>query len=222
MKTEALFLQEIETIFNQRHFIDSNNDKDVGDYFESCLGKKIDNKKQPDISYLDVEIKTSSKKHLATTFTRSPDKYGYTDDNGVLRLMTTVTVNTNNLGFRLVVDNRKIHLMHDDIKVQCWNRSDIYKDFCGKMPHLAFVTYRKKDNEVLFDSFVFYKNSKSKKLVELIKNNMVSVDIRLREGYSHEKISMKDRGTAFRLKNIEHYDFLFEEKTIIVQKVPND
>jgi hypothetical protein len=210
------------------HKFKVKNDKDAGDYFEKLLGKKVDNVSMPDLEQIETEIKTSGGKKKTTAFTKSfeggltvrnlVEEFGYTNDDmlnkkgqPVKRLMTSVTKSPNNRGFYLKVDGNKLYLMNGGNKLSYWYLDTLVKSIAGKMPNLAYVKYSKTSDTITFNDMTIYKNIKPHKIIKLLEDNEMVVEIRARHGYVDKKESyIRDRGTAFRLTNNDVYDKLFD------------
>jgi hypothetical protein len=222
---------KFNVISNIPHNFECKNDKDAGDYFEQLLGKSVDNLNLPDLELIDTEIKTSSGKKKTTAFTKSFDggltirelveKYGYVNDDNKLnnkgypvkRLMISVTKYSNNRGFYLEIHDDKLYVMNKDEKLSYWYLSTLIKSIAGKMPNLAYVKYSKTKDTIIFNDMILYKNISSNKIIKLLEDNEMIVDIRARHGYQHKRESyIRDRGTAFRLTSSDVYEKIFEEK----------
>ena len=223
-------LKAFKSISKQPHLFKAKNDKDVGDFFEKLLGKTVDNKEFPDLEEIETEIKTSGGKKKTTGFTKSPeggmairelvDKFGYASDLGEInkngdtmkRLMISLNYKPNNRGFYLKVDDNKLYIMKDGEKLSWWNISTLVESIVGKMPNLAFINYTKTTETVSFNNLILYQDINPENIIELIQNSEMIVDIRARHGRTGESY-VRDRGTAFRLKNHNVYSKLFERQT---------
>lgn len=212
------------------HNFKVKNDKDAGDYFEKLLGKEVDNASLPDLEQIETEIKTSSGKKKTTAFTKCFDggltvrnlveEFGYTNDDRlnkkgkpVKRLMTSVTNSPNNRDFYLKADGDKLYLMNCEDKLSYWYLDTLVKNIAGKMPNLAYVKYTKTSDTITFNDMTIYQNIKPHKIIKLLEDNEMIVEIRARHGYLDKKESyIRDRGTAFRLTSNDVYDKLFENK----------
>lgn len=221
---------KFNVISNRPHNFECKNDKDAGDYFEQLLGKSVDNLNLPDLELIDTEIKTSSGKKKTTSFTKSfdggltirnlVDDFGYTNDDRlnkkgqpVKRLMISITKNPNNRDFYLEFHDDKLYVMNKDEKLSYWYLSTLIKSIAGKMPNLAYVKYSKTKDTIIFKDMILYKNISPNKIIKLLEDNEMIVDIRARHGYQNKKESyIRDRGTAFRLTSGEVYEKIFEER----------
>lgn len=220
-------------IAGMKHDFQVENDKDVGDFFESLLNKGVDNLQLPDLSEIETEIKTSSGKKKTTAFTKSPDdgysvrqlvdRFGYEDKDGKLnknnqiakRLMVSVTGKPNNRGFYLDIQNDRLYLINKEEKLCSWRLDILMESFAGKMPNLAYVNYTKDKNGITFNTLTLYKNVQKIALIDMIKNGEVVVELRARHGFKDKNESyIRDRGTAFRLTNSNSYSKLFEDCVI--------
>jgi hypothetical protein len=227
---DDLFLK-FNAISNRSHNFECKNDKDAGDYFEQLLGKSVDNLSLPDLELIDTEIKTSNGKNRTTAFTKSFDggltirelveKYGYVNGDSSLnkegypvkRLMITITKNPNNRDFYLEFHGDKLYVMNKDEKLSYWYLSTLIKSIVGKMPNLAYVKYSKTRDTIIFNDMILYKNISPNKIIKLLEDNEMTVDIRARHGYQNKKESyIRDRGTAFRLTSGDVYEKIFEER----------
>ena len=148
------FKESFSRIKNKRYNFKVNNDKDVGDFFESLLGKDVDNESNPDLSEIDTELKTSNGKNKTTSFTKSPCggmsirelvyRCGYYNGENILRLMSSITTRPNNLGLYLKVKKDRLFLMKNNKGLSYWNMDVLTKSIVGKMPNLAYINYEKK------------------------------------------------------------------------------
>jgi hypothetical protein len=215
------------------HKFKIKNDKDAGDYFEKLLGKEVDNESLPDLEQIETEIKTSGGKKKTTAFTKSfeggltirnlVDEFGYVNDDNLnknkqpaKRLMSSVTSSPNNRGFYLKVNGDKLYLMNGKDELSYWQLETLVKSIAGKMPNLAYVKYTKTPDTITFNDMTIYQNIKPHKIIKLLEDNKMVVEIRARHGYLDKKESyIRDRGTAFRLTSNNVYDDIFEKKITI-------
>ena len=206
------------------------NDTGIGKTFEDYLGVDENNLKDPDFAGYEIKSHRKSSASFVTLFTKSPtipikanpmlrEKFGTPE--GKLKIKTVRTSvfshkwNTykKEFSFKIVVNDKQktIDLISKKINgrkiiVECsWTFSDVKSAFL-KLNSLFFVTAEREKKRVHkyfhFTNATIFNKPTFQKLIDLIKEGKVMIDIRLgvyssgkNEGKAH------DHGTGFRIKS---------------------
>ena len=180
---------------------------------ESLLDVKENNLKLPDFG--DIELKSQRKNvsNRVTMFTfnravwkiRQKDlieKYGYIDTNKRKALYCTSNTKPNNQGLYLEVEEDNLILNHvDGTLIAEWKINNLIKAFKEKMPALIVVFADTRINseekeEFYFNEAYFLKNPDIDNFIDLLKKNIIIVDIRM---HIKKNNAVRNHGTAFRI-----------------------
>jgi hypothetical protein len=215
------------------------NDTGIGKTFEDYLGVDENNLKDPDFAGYEIKSHRKSSNSYVTLFTKSPtipkkansllrEKFGTPEGKlKVKTIRTSVFSNKWNtygkgVSFKLVVNEKSktIDLISKKINekkstVECsWTYKEVKSAF-SKLNSLFFVTAEREKKRVHeyfhFTNATIFNNPTFQKLIELIKNGKIMVDIRLGI-YSSGKNKGKahDHGTGFRIKS-NHLNLLYKD-----------
>jgi len=215
------------------------NDTGIGKTFEDYLGVDENNFKDPDFAGYEIKSHRKSSASFVTLFTKSPtlpaktntllrEKYGTPE--GKLKVKTFRTSVFSNkwntykkeFSFKIFVNDKQqtIDLISKKINgkktsIECsWTFTEIKSTF-SKLKSLFFVTAEREKKYVheyfYFTNATIFNKPTFQKLIDLIKEGKVMVDIRLgvyssgkNEGKAH------DHGTGFRIKSND-LSFLYKD-----------
>lgn len=205
----------------------------VGYTFEEELGLKESNIPIPDLGGR-TEIKASRLKSgsLITLFTFNRgawnvkqdeviETFGYKDENNRRALYSMVGVRQpNQQGLYLTLGDSKkfLVLMHSAGKeLARWKISHLIAKFLGKMPRLllGLAESRETDSgreEFHYTSAYLCANPSDDRFVEAIVDGTIFVDIRM---HLRKNDSVRNHGTAFRVKEEKLYEFYETRKKLI-------
>ena len=215
------------------------NDTGIGKTFEDYLGVDENNLKDPDFAGYEIKSHRKTSSSYVTLFTKSPtlpskansflrEKFGTPE--GKLNVNTVRTSvfshkwNTykKEFSFRIAVNEKTktIDLISKKINgrkqtVECsWTFSEVKSAF-SKLNSLFFVTAEREKKRVHeyfhFTNATIFNKPTFQKLIDLINEGKVMVDIRLGV-YSSGKNECKahDHGTGFRIKS-NHLSLLYKD-----------
>ena len=189
------------------------SDTGIGYTLETLLGLKENNLQTPDVG--DIELKSqrngSSNRVTMFTFNRGVWKmkqkelllgYGYDDANGRRSLYCTVNCNPNQQGLYLKIEEDSLRLYHvSNTLIGEWPGDTLIDTFIKKMPALVIVLAETRINsdvkeEFWFNEAYFLTNPNQDNFLELIKQNIVIVEMRM---HLKESDAVRNRGTGFRI-----------------------
>lgn len=182
---------------------------------EILLGLRENNLQTPDLGEIEVKSQRRDSSNRVTMFTFNKgvwkikqkgliQKYGYIDANGRPSLYCTVTSKPNNQGLYLkVVEDESVSLYHvDGTPIAKWRSEDLVYTFRSKMPALVIVSAITRINsqnkeEFWFDEAYFLTNPNKENFVDLIKKDIIIVDVRM---HLKENGAVRNHGTGFRIE----------------------
>ena len=207
------------------------SDTGIGFTFETLFGIKENNRKGHDFTFNGVPIEAKSRRKNAgsnlTLFTKEPSirnlkdvplmmKYGYQDKKNRLGLKPDCKYgqfNAQKLGLDIDEKNKSILLIDEDGNTPwIWQK----EDFSLKLQNLLFViadSKKVKNKEYFhYSQGIFYEDFIPKKLLELVKNKKIVVNLRM-----HQKPNggSRNRGTGFRLTDPSELNNCYRKKTIL-------
>ena len=201
----------------------------IGYTLETLLGLKENNLQTPDVG--DIELKSQRKgaSNRVTMFTFNKgvwkirqreliEKYGYEDANGRPSLYCTVNCNPNQQGLYLKIEEDALRLYHvDNTLVGEWLGDVLIDTFRKKMPALVVVNADNRINsdekeEFWFNEAYFLTNPDQDNFLELIKQNIVIVDMRM---HLKESGAVRNHGTGFRIEE-RFLNFCFGRREKII------
>lgn len=187
----------------------------IGYTLEILLGLRENNLQTPDLGEIEVKSQRRDSSNRVTMFTFNKgvwkikqkgliQKYGYIDANGRPSLYCTVTSKPNNQGLYLkVVEDESVSLYHvDGTPIAPWRSEDLVYTFRSKMPALVIVSAIIRINsqnkeEFWFDEAYFLTNPNKENFVDLIKKDIIIVDVRM---HLKENGAVRNHGTGFRIE----------------------
>lgn len=187
----------------------------IGYTLEILLGLRENNLQTPDLGEIEVKSQRRDSSNRVTMFTFNKgvwkikqkgliQKYGYIDANGRPSLYCTVTSKPNNQGLYLkVVEDESVSLYHvDGTPIAKWRSEDLVYTFRSKMPALVIVSAITRINsqnkeEFWFDEAYFLTNPNKENFVDLIKKDIIIVDVRM---HLKENGAVRNHGTGFRIE----------------------
>lgn len=206
------------------------NDTGIGKTFEDYLGVDENNLKDPDFEGYEIKSHRKSSTSFVTLFTKSPttpnkansilrEKFGTPEGKlNVKTIRTSVFSNKWNsynksYAFKIVVNEntKTIDLISKKVNttkstVECsWTFSEVKSAF-SKLKSLFFVTAEREKKRVheyfYFTNATIFNNPSFSRLIQLIKEGKIMVDIRLGVYSSGKsKGNAHDHGTGFRIKS---------------------
>ncbi|MGC8743136.1 MAG: MvaI/BcnI family restriction endonuclease [Verrucomicrobiia bacterium] len=205
----------------------------VGYTFEQLLGVEENNLPLPDIGGR-VEIKTVRKdaESLVTLFTFNKGvwqikqkelilKYGYIDDKNRYALKATVFhSHPTPQGLILKTDeNKNIISLVDSVEntiLATWDVYVIVGKFMSKLSRLLLVLAQRKISESIeyfhYNEAFLLTDPDARNFLKAFKNNMIGIDLRM---HLKENESVRNRGTAFRIKVSNFIDLYDNRKKLV-------
>ena len=188
----------------------------IGRVLEDSLGVSENNRPGMDCPEEEVELKTKKKNSSAKTslFSMEPawganktipdlksaiEILGKTE-HGTTRLNSQVSTNqTNNLGLKMVVERKLVHLTYKGEPICSWNLDTLLQRAEEKLRNLLLA----KHDQKTWTDIEEYTGFKEWRFVELLKSGDVVVEFRAKRNPN------KNRGTCFRM-NSKHIHELYE------------
>jgi hypothetical protein len=200
----------------------------IGYTLETMLGVKENNVKTPDFGEIELKSQRKGVTNKITLFTfnrgvwQVPQReviseYGYEDEHGRQALYCFVGHKPNNQGLSVVCDDDALTMFHNSTTiVASWKLSAIISTFAHKMPAVVMVIadsqFTEQGEEFWFNEAYFLRHPNTEKFVELVRQNIVMLDVRM-----HLKSSgaARNHGTAFRIdERYLHECFAVKERLI--------
>jgi len=203
-------------------------DNAVGNTFENELGLKENNISAPDIEDIELKVKRKGASGLQTLFNKEGKwqmkqidflkRYGfpYTKKKGEISGYSTITKKPNKQGYYYDCDDENLYVKVDDVIIVKWDWNELVEQFGVKFPNCIKVlaeTIKNKGVEYFhYNEAYLFKGTTKEKFRELIEDDLISIDFRLRTRYNEGK-SVRNHGTAFRIDH-ENMDKLFIKKEL--------
>lgn len=185
----------------------------IGYTLETLLKIKENNLKTPDFGKIEIKSQRRNVSNKVTMFTFNRaawkikqkdliEKYGYTDTNKRLSLYCTANSKPNNQGLYLKIEDEALRLYHVNKELIAeWQVIDLVETFKSKMPALVVVSADSRINsdekeELWFNESYFLKNPDKDNFIDLIKKDIIIVDIRM---HLKKTSAVRNHGTAFRI-----------------------
>lgn len=184
----------------------------IGYTLETLLGVKENNIQLPDLGNIELKSKRKGVSTPVTMFTFNKaawrvkqldaiNKYGYKDTTGRQALYCFVNSKPNQQGLYLKTTAASLRMLHKDGTLLAeWQVKSLEDTFKNKMPALVLVQADTRINsdekeEFWFNEAHLLSNPSGKKLIEMIAQNEILVDVRM---HINLKGSVRNHGTAFR------------------------
>ena len=224
------FLLKYKTI-KSKGFIESKRKGDgaAGNTFEDELGLEENNIAAPDIEGNELKVKRKGASGLQTLFNKEGkwqikqieflEQYGFphTKYIGEKTAQSTVTQLPNKRGYYYESDNNYLYVKVGDVIIVKWDWNELVEQFGKKFPNCIKVlaeTKKEKGIEYFhYDEAYLFKGTTKEKFRELIEDDLITIDFRLRTRYNEGK-SVRNHGTGFRIKH-EDMDKLFIKEAIV-------
>jgi len=224
------FLLKYKTI-KAKGFIKSQRRGDgaAGNTFEDELGLEENNIAAPDIEGNELKVKRKGASGLQTLFNKEGkwqikqieflEQYGFphTKYIGEKTAQSTVTQLPNKRGYYYESDNNYLYVKVGDVIIVKWDWNELVEQFGKKFPNCIKVlaeTKKEKGIEYFhYDEAYLFKGTTKEKFRELIEDDLITIDFRLRTRYNEGK-SVRNHGTGFRIKH-EDMDKLFIKEAIV-------
>jgi len=226
-------IKKLELIKNE-DFIPSlrQGSTGIGYTFESKMGLIESNIPVPDIGGR-VEIKTTRKdsSSLVTLFTfnkgaweisqkEAIKKYGYIDDKGRSALKSTIFYNrSNSLGLSLEIDEEENIVSIIDPSgtlIATWDLFEIVGKFCSKLSLVLFVLADRRKSVGIetfhYNEAYLLSDPVPRNFLKGFRNSTLGIDLRL---HLREKDSVRNRGTGFRMKELDMLMLYSSKKRLI-------
>jgi hypothetical protein len=203
----------------------------VGKTLEDLLYIDENNEQAPDFD--DIELKSSRKgsSNMLTLFCKEPsekflwgtdliERFGYVDDKGRDALKVTLNVgDVNNRGFYLNYDSSSVEIKHEDYGVCSKYTLDLLEEtFKKKHPEFVIVKadVKKKGGSEYFHYNEAYhlRGFNPDKFVELMRDSVISLDLRM---HIKDSGGLRNRGTAWRIKDKSMLEKAYDERTEILK-----
>jgi hypothetical protein len=204
-------------------------DTGIGYTLETKLGIEENSISAPDLGLSELKAKRKNSNCTQTLFTfatRSQwqiDKmdllndYGISHHSGIeLSAYNSVTKTPNKRGFYYVTTSDFLILKNKDREIIVWKWEDLEEKFNNKFPSCIKVfaeSYGKgSDEHFHYNEAYIYRNVDITKFREFLENDLISIDLRIRT--QKNRLSAKDKGTAFRISE-KNMNELFKKERII-------
>lgn len=200
----------------------------VGYTLETRLGIEENSFSAPDlgISELKAKRKKSNSKQTLFTFATKEQwqmpkmdfllQYGIDHHSGVeLSAYNSITKTPNKQGFYYITTSDCLIAKNKDAEIIKWQWSELEGQFNKKFPSCVKIfadSYGSGSSEHFhFNEGYIYRNVDMGKFREFLENDLISIDLRIRTDNNYS--SVKDKGTAFRIKE-KHMDLLFHKELL--------
>jgi hypothetical protein len=184
----------------------------IGFTLETLLEIAENNLKMPDLGTIELKSKRKNASTPVTMFTfnkaawkikqiEAIKNYGYEDTTGRQALYCFVSSKPNQQGLYLKTTTVSLQMYHKDgTLVAEWLADNLEETFTKKMPALVLVQAETRINseekeEFWYDEAHLLSKPSGKKLLEMIANNDILVDVRM---HINLRGSVRNHGTAFR------------------------
>lgn len=201
---------------------------DIGTTFETLLNIDENNIQESDLEFAELKTQRHGSSARQTLFSKAPpenhrrlwkhdlvNELGYTDDKGRKALRTTIKGSSpNSQGLFLEINEQEQRLeVHHENFGYCfgWPFSHLERVFESKLNGLVIVKAEKKTHNG--EQYFWYNTADymgevdSGAFIENIRNGTIKIDTRL---YIKEDGSIRNRGTSFRVNNIEDLEHLYD------------
>ena len=214
----------------EKGFIKSQRKGDgaVGNTFENELGLKENNIAAPDIEGNEIKVKRKGASGLQTLFNKEGKwqmkqieflkRFGFphTQKKGELSGYSTITKKPNKQRYYYESDNNYLYVKVGDVIIVKWDWDELVEQFGKKFPNcIKVLAETKKENGIEYFHYneaYLFKGTTKEKFRELIEDDLITIDFRLRTRYNEGK-SVRNHGTGFRIKH-EDMDKLFVKEEI--------
>ena len=207
--------------------ITRKGDGKFGNTFEDLLGLTENNIDAPDMDGHAIKVQSKRTKSKMTLFNKSPEwiipqkrvvnDYGWehATHKGEKTIQSTITRTPNKRQLWLDTTDKLYVRLNDTILCQ-WSWKSLTSQFVKKFPR-AIKVYgeEKREGDKIYFWFneAYILTGTSKELFkQLIIDDIISIDFRFYTQYN-KGLSIRDRGTAFRMKG-SHLDKLFVKEII--------
>ena len=200
----------------------------AGNTFEDELGLKENNIAAPDLKNYELKVKRKGASGLQTLFNKEGEwqmkqiefleEYGFphTKKKGEISGYSTITKKPNKQGYYYDSDDENLYVKVNGVIIVKWDWNVLVNQFGKKFPNCIKVlaeTIKDKCTEYFhYNEIYLYKGTTKQKFRELIENDLISIDFRLRTRYNESK-SVRNHGTGFRIDH-ENMDKLFIKEAL--------
>lgn len=200
----------------------------VGYTLETRLGIEENSFSAPDLGISELKAKRKKSNCTQTLFTFATKaqwqmpkmdfllRYGIDHHSGVeLSAYNSISKTPNKQGFYYVTTSDCLILKNEDVEIIKWQWDELQGKFNNKFPSCVKIfadSYGSGSSEHFhFNEGYIYRNVDIGKFREFLENDLISIDLRIRTDNNYS--SVKDKGTAFRIKE-KYMDLLFHKEVL--------
>ena len=205
-----------------------SGDTGIGYTLETEAGIEENCFSAPDLGVSEVKAKRKKSNCTQTLFTFATKaqwqmskmdflvRYGIDHHSGVeLSAYNSVSKTPNKQGFYYVTTSDYLILKNEDVEIIKWQWDELQGKFNNKFPSCVKIfadSYGSGSSEHFhFNEGYIYRNVDIGKFREFLENDLISIDLRIRTDNNYS--SVKDKGTAFRIKE-KYMDLLFHKELL--------